>query len=109
MEILPIPGFMGGPSFLCLPQKGVIGSRYSVNHGAGRVFDKQEAKSKFSSQDICGVLEQKGVRLFKLGNEDIREQAPAAFKDVYKVLESLKSNHLVAPIASTFPLAILKG
>ncbi|MCM8780207.1 MAG: RtcB family protein, partial [Candidatus Omnitrophica bacterium] len=109
MEILPIPGFMGGPSFLCLPEKGVIDSRYSVNHGAGRVFDKEEAKNKFSSQDIFGALEQKGIRLFKLGKEDIREQAPAAFKDIYKVLESLKSNRLVAPIASTSPLAILKG
>lgn len=108
-EVLPIPAFMGGPSFLCLAKKGISAARYSLNHGVGRVFEKAEAKAKFDNREIYDALATKGIRLFKLGSGDVREQAPQAFKDIYKVIESLKSGNLVEPIVSTSPLAILKA
>ena len=50
-----------------------------------------------------------GIKLYKIGNENICEQAPAAFKDVMKVVDVLKSSHLTKPIALVKPLAIIKG
>jgi tRNA-splicing ligase RtcB (3'-phosphate/5'-hydroxy nucleic acid ligase) len=108
-EIMLIPAFMGGPSFLCMSDNAVSQTRYSVNHGVGRLFDKQESREKFNTEEIYNVLKSKEIRLYKLGNEDIREQAPGAFKDIDKVMQSLKTHKLVNPVATTVPLAILKG
>lgn len=107
--ILPLPGFPGGPSFLCVPSEGLLESYFSVNHGAGRVVDKSEAKKAFSQEDIFQTFKEKNIALYKLGNEDIREQAPLAFKNIDKVLETLKQHHLIKPVAATRPLAIIKG
>jgi len=41
--------------------------------------------------------------------EDIREQAPQAFKDIHAVIDSMKTHNLVTPVASVWPLGILKG
>lgn len=108
-EILPIPGFMGGPSFLCVADEGIINTRYSVNHGVGRIFTKQEAKSRFSIDEIYNSLKINGIYLYKLGDEDLREQAPYAFKDIQQIIAALKIHRLVRPVVITAPLAILKG
>jgi tRNA-splicing ligase RtcB len=108
-EILPIPGFMGGPSFLCVADEGIIDARNSVNHGVGRIFTKQEAKSRFPIHEIYNSLKINGIYLFKLGDEDLREQAPHAFKDIQTVITALKNHRLIRPVVITAPLAILKG
>jgi len=108
-KLLLIPSSMGGKSFLCTPENGVSQTHNSINHGVGRIFDKAEAKEKFQTGDIYKALESRSIRFYKLGNEDIREQAPGAFKDITKVIDSLKTNQLVRPVATTAPIAILKG
>jgi len=105
----PIPSFPGGPSFLCTPKEGLVKTLYSVNHGAGRKFTKQEAKNIFSKEKIFKSFVDKGIKLYKLGNEDICEQSPGAFKDIDMVLNSLRDNNLVQPAISTKPLAVIKG
>jgi tRNA-splicing ligase RtcB len=108
-EVLPLPGFPGGPSFLCAPGQGLSKSFYSLNHGAGRVLSKAEAKDKFSQKDIVKDFEEKQIKLYKLGDENVSEQAPLAFKDINAVIETLKGHSLINPILSTKPLAIIKG
>lgn len=109
MEILPIPSFMGGPTFLCLAGPDIARSRYSVNHGVGRTLTKQEAKKTFSIEEIHQELKEKNIRLYKLGDEDLREQGPRAFKDINEIIPVLKNHRLMDPVAVTHPLAILKG
>ncbi|MCM8774257.1 MAG: RtcB family protein, partial [Candidatus Omnitrophica bacterium] len=46
-QLLLIPSCRSGPSFLCIPHKKLDESRYSVNHGVGRLLTKKEAKERF--------------------------------------------------------------
>jgi len=108
-SIVPLPGYPGGPSLLCIPQKGLKNSFSSVNHGAGRRLTKTEAKNIFEQKLIYEEFKSKNIKLYKIGNENICEQAPAAFKDVMKVVEVLKDSQLTKPVALVKPLAIIKG
>ena len=108
-SIIPLPGFPGGPSFLCKPEGGLAKSFHSVNHGAGRVLNKSQARDKFSQVEIIKALKKKGVKLYKLGSEDICEQAPLAFKDINKVIAALGDHNLIRPILAVKPLAVIKG
>ena len=108
-SIVPLPGFPGGPSFLCAASKGLRESFNSVNHGAGRVLNKSQAKNKFSQTEIIKAFREKNIKLYKLGNEDVSEQAPRAFKDINKIIDTLKEHDLVRPVLALRPLAVIKG
>ncbi len=107
--LVPLPGFPGGPSFLCVPQEGLRASFCSVNHGAGRRLTKSQARKTFEEDEIIDSFKYKKIKLYKLGRENASEQAPEAFKDVHKVLNVLRDTKLTKPVVSTKPLAIIKG
>lgn len=108
-SLFPIPSFPGGPSFLCSPKEGLKNTLCSINHGAGRKFSKQEAKKIFSKEEILSGFNEKGIKLYKLGNENICEQSPKAFKDIDKLISLLQQSQLLEPVVATRPLAIIKG
>ena len=100
---------MGLSSYLCVSQRGVEETWQSVNHGAGRSMTKAKARDFFEDKEISEELKAKKVRLYKMGSEDITEQAPAAFKDIDRVIEVMERHNLVKRIAGLKPLAVLKG
>jgi tRNA-splicing ligase RtcB len=108
-DLIPLPGFMGGPSFICITDEGVKDTRYSLGHGVGRNFDKDQARERFKIEDIHSHLKNQNIRLYRLGEQDLREQSPFAFKDIHKVISVLKAHRLSRPVALTQPLGILKG
>lgn len=114
-----IPGSMGTASYLLAGIPGGSRSLFSVNHGAGRTMSRTEAAGKRgrrgkikrdaavsdeefsrSMEGICLVCEDRG---------SIKEEAPAAYKDIDAVIETVIGAGLARAVARMKPLAVLKG
>lgn len=108
-NIIPLPGFPGGPSFLCSKNTNIKESRFSVNHGAGRNITKQDAKKQFSDDEVMKAFESKKIKLYRKGNGRMSEQAPMAFKDVDQVLKLIEDVKLLNAVAKVEPVAIIKA
>lgn len=91
-----IPGSMAHAGFV-VKGKGNPSSIYSASHGAGRQMSRTQALRNISKQDIKKMLNEKGVTLI---GGDI-DEAPMAYKDIYKVLES--QHDLVEVLAKFTP------
>lgn len=108
-QVLGIPGAMGLSSYLCTSQIGVEETWDSVNHGAGRSMTKARANSIFKDEEVYKKLKENKIRLYKMGSEDITEQASGAFKDIHRVIDLMERHALVKNVAELKPLAVLKG
>lgn len=106
---VPIPGSMGDDSFIGVPDERVVDTFFSVNHGAGRVMDKPEARARFSEEQVEREMRIKNIRLYRYGSDNIAEQAPGSFKDIGAVVAALSSLSLARPVVRLRPLAVLKG
>jgi tRNA-splicing ligase RtcB len=84
-ELGIIPGSMATPGFI-VSGKGCVNSLFSASHGAGRTMSRLDAKNSISRHALKKYLAEKGVTL--LGGT--AEEAPQAYKDISKVMESQK-------------------
>ncbi len=113
-----IPGSMGTGSYLLLPGPRAGESLFSVNHGAGRVLSRSAAsgrdrrgrvrgKAAVSDEEFRKSME--GVLLICEDKRTIKEEAPAAYKDIDEVIRVVEGAGLARPVARMRPLAVLKG
>ncbi len=91
-----IPGSMTMPAFI-IKGKGNQLSIHSASHGAGRQLSRSKAKQQFSEKLLRGVLSKAGVELIGGGTDE----APMAYKDIYKVMEYQKD--LVEVVGMFYP------
>ena len=84
-ELGIVPGSMATPGFI-VSGKGCVNSLFSSSHGAGRTLSRLDAKNSISRHAIKKYLAEKGVTL--IGGTT--EEAPQAYKDINKVMESQK-------------------
>ena len=84
-ELGLIPGSMATPGFI-VSGKGNADSLFSASHGAGRTMSRLAAKNSISRYALKKYLAERGVTL--LGGTT--EEAPQAYKDIEKVMESQK-------------------
>jgi tRNA-splicing ligase RtcB len=91
-----IPGSMTLPGFI-IKGKGNPLSINSASHGAGRQLSRSKAKRQFSEKILREVLKKAGVELIGGGTDE----APMAYKDIYKVMEFQKD--LVEVIGTFHP------
>lgn len=115
-----IPGSMGTASYLLIGTDSAKESLYSVNHGAGRVMSRTAAGGKSRRRDGKVFKEgsisdkefeesMKNVLLICEHRGTIKEEAPAAYKDIDIVIDIVKNAGLANPVAKMKPLAVLKG
>ena len=113
-----IPGSMGTSSYVLAGVDGNDRSLASVNHGAGRVMSRTEARGKWrkgkmlrgpavSDEEFERAME--GVLLIAESMRSVREEAPQAYKDIDAVIETVVGAGLARAVARTRPLAVLKG
>jgi len=108
-----IPGSMGTASYFLAGRDESELTLSSVNHGSGRVMSRTEARGKknragaVSDQEFARSME--GIYLICEDRRAIKEEAPAAYKDIDLVIESVISAGLAEPIARMVPKAVLKG
>jgi len=108
-----IPGSMGTASYFLAGKDESELTLSSVNHGAGRVMSRTEARGKkrrsAAISDFEFARSMEGIYLICEDRRAIKEEAPAAYKDIDLVIESVIQAGLAAPVARLKPRAVLKG
>lgn len=113
-----IPGSMGASSFL-MSGLGNEESLCSSCHGAGRALSRGESMKSFdaafeefmnaftvvSSVDFATL--RADVKKKKL--EDLKQEAPFAYKSITPVIETVIDSGIAKPVAELFPLMTLKN
>jgi tRNA-splicing ligase RtcB len=113
-----IPGSMGTASYLLVGADSGAESLHSVNHGAGRVLSRKAAAGvvrrgrvvrpgKISDKDFKQAM--RGVHLICANKNQIKEEAPQAYKDIDQVIDTVVGAGLARVVARMVPLAVLKG
>ena len=80
-----IPGSMGTASFHVLG-RGNAGALCSSSHGAGRQLSRTEARHKIKEVDLVRQL--KGTWFDHRLADHLRDEAPAAYKDIHAVMRA---------------------
>lgn len=104
-----LPSSLGRPSFLCAATKGCPGSYYSSCHGAGRLFDRGEARHRFKTEEVFREVQASNMKVYDYGKGHASEESPHAFKNVEDVLTTIIKYNIAEPVARLKPLAALKG
>jgi len=115
-----IPGSMGTGSYLLVGLDHSEEALCSVNHGAGRTMSRTAALGKSSRRsgqmirpaaisDDEFKRSMKGITLIAENMRTVKEEAPAAYKDIDEVIRVVREAGLALPVARMRPLAVLKG
>jgi tRNA-splicing ligase RtcB len=97
-----IPGSMGTESFHT-KGRGNAASLCSSSHGAGRALSREEARRTISPKEVRRGI---GETLYDQ-SLDLREEAPAAYKDIRAVLRAQAD--LVKRVRKLKPVLSYKG
>jgi tRNA-splicing ligase RtcB len=105
-----VPGSMGTASYVLVgTEKAMRLSWGSTCHGAGRVMSRTKARKTIWGADLRKELEQQGIVVRAGSNKGLAEEAPAAYKDVSRVVEVVHGAGLARKVARLRPLAVIKG
>ncbi|MDF1663742.1 MAG: RtcB family protein [Planctomycetota bacterium] len=121
-EPVMVPGSMGSPSFI-LEGQGQEEALFSASHGAGRKLsrghalkhDDREFKSFLASSHVITPVDPNRADLRGRRDiqqkyyDDLKKEAPFAYKDVYPVVNTLKDSGVASPVAEMQPLLTLKS
>ena len=77
-----IPGSMGSPTFH-VEGRGCVEALCSSSHGAGRALSRSEARARVTARSLRAQ-----VRGVHVPDGDLREEAPAAYKDIGAVMRA---------------------
>ncbi len=102
-----IPGTMGTSSYIVTGTPEIVETYHSVNHGAGRLMSRKEAKATFSAKDVSRQLN--SVIVSARDKTAIIDEAPHAYKDIHSVVDTLAEIGLTKKILRLKPLAVVKG
>ncbi|MBO3841963.1 MAG: intein-containing RctB family protein [Candidatus Brockarchaeota archaeon] len=105
-----IPGSMGSASWVLVGTETAMEASFgSTAHGAGRMLSRHEAMRRFTSRQIRGMLEERGVYLRVADMNLVAEEAPGAYKDPDEVVEVTDRAGISRKVARLVPLGVVKG
>lgn len=105
-----VPGSMGTASWVLTgTQTSMARSFGSTCHGAGRVMSRSEAKRNVWGEDLLKQLAHEGIEIRAGSLPGLAEEAPQAYKDVDKVVESVVGAGIAKKVAILRPLIVIKG
>ena len=99
-----IPGSMGTESYH-VEGRGCAASLCSSSHGAGRVMSRHEARQRISVREVHRSLD--GIWFDMRQAAALREEAPAAYKDIRQVMRAQKE--LTRILRTLTPVLSYKG
>jgi tRNA-splicing ligase RtcB len=101
-----VPGSMGTSSYIMVGLPKNSQTFHSINHGAGRLMSRSQAKRTIKKEDfekmMTGIIHNKPLPL-------ITDEAPQAYKDIEEIVAILVGAGLTKKIASLKPLAVISG
>jgi tRNA-splicing ligase RtcB len=105
-----VPGSMGTASWvLAGSDESMRRSLGSTCHGAGRVWSRSRAKKEVRGDSLRRELEERGIVIRAGSLAGLAEEAPAAYKDVDDVVETVTSAGIAIKVARLRPVAVIKG
>ena len=82
---------------------------WSTCHGAGRAMSRTQAKKRMGGSQVKAELEEAGVLVNATHPGLLAEEAPYAYKDVARVVDTCEGAGLSRKVARLRPLAVIKG
>lgn len=105
-----VPGSMGTASWVLVgTELSMQRSFGSTCHGAGRTMSRSKAKKQIWGEDLRKELERDGIRIRAGSMSGLAEEAPAAYKNVDAVVETVIGAGIAKKVARLVPLAVVKG
>ncbi len=105
-----VPGSMGTASWVLLGTQGSMDQTFgSTCHGAGRTMSRRKAKKMIWGGDLRDQLEASGIHIRAGSMPGLAEEAPAAYKDVDRVVEVVHGAGIAKKVARIVPVAVIKG
>jgi len=105
-----VPGSMGTASYVLVGTNKAMELTFgSTCHGAGRTMSRSKARREIWGSDLRNELEQQGIVVRAGSNKGLAEEAPAAYKDVSRVVEVVHGVGIARKVARLRPLAVIKG
>lgn len=105
-----VPGSMGTASWVLLGTPGSMAQTFgSTCHGAGRMMSRTQAKKNIWGSDLRDELEAGGIHVRAGSMPGLAEEAPAAYKDVDRVVEVVHGAGIAKKVARIVPVAVIKG
>ncbi|MGE0788952.1 MAG: RtcB family protein [Sandaracinaceae bacterium] len=99
-----VPGSMGTATFH-VEGRGVTTALHSASHGAGRAMSRTDARRAISVARLATDTE--GVFYDHRRARALREEAPAAYKDIHRVMRAQRE--LVRIVRELRPVLVYKG
>jgi len=105
-----VPGSMGTMSYvLAGEQKAMELTFGSTCHGAGRTMSRSRARKTVWGNDLREELEKDGVVVRASSMKGFAEEAPSAYKDVSRVVETVHALGIARKVARLVPVGVIKG
>jgi len=105
-----VPGSMGTGSWVLTGTETSMKRSFGSScHGAGRVMSRSQAKREVWGEDLLQRLENQGIQIRAGSMPGLAEEAPAAYKDVDRVVESVVGAKIAKKVARLYPLIVIKG
>jgi len=105
-----VPGSMGTASYVLVGTRKAMELTFgSTCHGAGRVMSRTRARKTIWGADLKKELEGRGIVVRAGSDKGLAEEAPAAYKDVNRVVEVVHSLGIARKVARLRPMGVIKG
>ncbi len=105
-----IAGSMGTASYIMKGTETAMKKSFGSSvHGSGRVMSRNKAISSMRGGDIKRQLEAKGEVIMATHPDVLAEEADAAYKPIYEVIESVAGAGISTKVAKLVPLGVCKG
>lgn len=105
-----VPGSMGTESWILLGTEANEELSFGSScHGAGRVMSRRQAKRTIKGDRLRSELEKEGINIRAGSMPGLAEEAPQAYKDVSRVVETVSKAGIARKVARLRPVAVIKG
>jgi len=107
---LLVGGTMGTASFILRgTELGMKECWGSTIHGAGRAMSRVQSKKEWQGGEIIKDLASKGIIIKSGSRSGVAEEAPGAYKDVFRVVDIMHKAGINQKVALLRPLVCVKG
>jgi len=105
-----VPGSMGTASYVLVGQQRAMDLTFGSScHGAGRTMSRTQARKEVWGHDLREELEAGGITVRASSMKGLAEEAPLAYKDVNRVVQTVHDLGLAHKVARLEPLGVVKG
>ncbi len=105
-----VPGSMGTASWVLVGTRESMAQTFgSTCHGAGRTMSRKKARKTIRGMTLREELEHRGIHIRAGSMSGLAEEAPAAYKDVDRVVEVVHTAGIAKKVAKLKPIAVIKG